>query len=125
MTAIGTEMLSNFTMGEWLDQLQKRDAERMRRLEKEAKERKMSKLGWGYAPAEKYSKTEGNWILIVEGSDGSLLPATVPARYVSEAQAKAVAAIMAKKTPGHKFIIFQAVGEAIQPVEPAVVKMYG
>jgi hypothetical protein len=95
----------------------------MRRLEKEAKERKMSGLGW-YTPAEKYSKTEGKWILIVEGSDGSLLPATVPARYVSEAQAKAVAAIMAKKTPGHKFIIFQAVGEAIQPVEPAVVKMY-
>jgi hypothetical protein len=122
MKSIGTEMLSNFTMGEWLDQLQKRDAERMRRLEKEAKERKMSYNYW--AAPKSFSKTEGEWILIVEDASGKLAPASTPARYVSETQAKAVAAIMAKKNPGQKFLIFKAVGEAMQPVEPAVVKMY-
>jgi hypothetical protein len=62
------------------------------------------------------------WIIAIERG-GELQPAFSPRKYGSEAQAQTVAAILAKKSPGDKFMIFKAVGHAV--VEPTdVVTMY-
>jgi hypothetical protein len=64
----------------------------------------------------------GSWIIAVAQGDG-FAPALKPRSFSSEKQAKAVAAIMARKHPGERFIIFKAVGHA-EVVPSADVVMY-
>jgi hypothetical protein len=68
---------------------------------------------------------EGQYILIVENSDGKLAPALKPRVYKTAALAKRVANDMALRNRGEKFYIFKAVGEAQAPlVQPSIVNMY-
>lgn len=57
----------------------------------------------------------GTYIISLQQADGTLLPASEPKKYGTDAQAKKIAELMAAKHGG-KFVIFKAIGEYEMPV---------
>ncbi len=81
--------------------------------------------GWNNDRFElvKPANETGTFIIIGEFL-GGLTPATEPRKYTSMSQAKAVAHALATKSPGEKFVIFKAVGEAVADKPKSVVSLY-